>query len=258
MPSSTADAFFQSSLRSASPAGANGHNRDPSPGDPKLHRGCSGVIHGHGCGKVKSKQPAPTQPRDRACQQLVAQYAPSVADSDDCWSDKAVDVKSVTGIVVGHHHHHHAQQQQQHHHHNHHHNQQEDGPTRKKSMLGLGVVLSGQTNNNALPPRCPPPKLSYANRSLSSSTCSSSSSSRPSSGIGSLSGSPGIYDYNPMTWSTAQQTASWLEQVSEEEDDSAVVMGDDEFRRPFGSPIGTSSPLMKSDQQQQQQQSNSR
>lgn len=203
MPSSS-DLLFQSSLRSAA------KDRSPSPSDPKLHRGCSGVIHAHGCGKVRTKQPVPAQSR-----------RPSPDQSFD------------------------YEQQREHNYHQ----PKEQEPLRKKSMLGLGSVLIASPSSNAgLPPRCPPaPRLSHANRSLSSSTCSSSgSSSRPSSGIGSLTGSPAVCDENPMSsWPTV---SSWLEQVNEEDDDNDEDSTAESFR--FDSPIGASSPVMsKGDRQ---------
>ena len=180
MPSSV-DVHFQSSLRGAA------NNKSPA---VKLHRGCSGALHGHGVDKVKSKVVPPPCQRDRSCQQYAY---------DD---------------------HMHVQQQL----HNYPHNYQQqsseessdaESPTRRKSMLGLGQVLPA-AESKGLPPRSPPKFLTYSTRSLSSSTCSSSSSSRYSG-----SPSPGIQDqYNsPLQWPFAAANASaslFLEEVSEE------------------------------------------
>lgn len=186
MPSSV-DFHFQSSLRGA------GNNKSPGSA-VKLHRGCSGALHGHGVDKVKSKVVPPPCQRDRTCQQYVY---------DD--------------------HMHIVQQQQQNYHHHHNYQQQTsledssdaESPTRRKSMLGLGQVLPA-AESKGLPPRSPPKFLTYSTRSLSSSTCSSSSSSRYSG-----SPSPGIQDqYNsPLQWPFAAANASaslFLEEVSEE------------------------------------------
>lgn len=199
MPSPV-DFHFQSSLRGT----ANNKSPDSS---VKLHRGCSGALHGHGVDKVKSKVvPAPCQ-RDRSCQQ----YSSTNTGYDP---------------------YHHAMQQQlqlqqyadYHHRLGKHHlndtlesedSDAESTARRKKSMLGLGQVLPA-AESKGLPPRSPPKFLTYSTRSLSSSTCSSSSSSRYSG-----SPSPGIQDqYNsPLTWpSSAASAGFYLEEVSEEGD----------------------------------------
>lgn len=144
MPSSV-DFHFQSSLRGSSAAGGN--NKTSA---VKLHRGCSGALHGHGVDKVKSKVTPPPISCQRSCQTTTATTTSPIRQQQ-------YDNESSESIH-----------------------------RRKKSMLGLGQVLHHQgVESKGLPPRSPPKFLTYSTRSLSSSTCSSSSSSRysPSPGI---------------------------------------------------------------------------
>lgn len=175
MPSPV-DFHFQSSLRGTA------NNKSPA---VKLHRGCSGTLHGHGVDKVKSKVvPAPCQ-RERSCQQYSAGYDHHYhngSKQNETFESEDSDAES---------------------------------PMRRKSMLGLGHVLP-PAESKGLPPRSPPKFLTYSTRSLSSSTCSSSSSSRYSS-----SPSPGIQDQfnSPLMWPSAAASAGfYLEEVSEEGD----------------------------------------
>ena len=126
MPSSV-DVHFQSSLRGAA------NNKSPA---VKLHRGCSGALHGHGVDKVKSKVVPPPCQRDRSCQQYAY---------DD---------------------HMHVQQQLHSYPHNYQQQSSEESsdaesPTRRKSMLGLGQVLPA-AESKGLPPRSPPKFLTYS------------------------------------------------------------------------------------------------
>ena len=171
MVSSQMDLHFQSSLRGGGESSVGGG------GDVKLHRGCSGALHGHGVNKIRTRVPQAPCQRDRSCMNGGAPHEIS--------------------CPLYH---------------------QVEEPTRKKSMLGLGLVL-GTNSSGPLspgrPPRSPPRMLSHANRSLSSSSTSSSSSSKYSS---SCSGSPSPDPFSsPLLWPTAAQLMQ-LERVREEDD----------------------------------------
>lgn len=239
--SSSMEMHFRSSLRDAA------NNKSPP---CKLHRGCSGHLHGQGVLKVKSKVDPPPCHRSLA----AARDSRSSSRSPVCYD---------RGIVPGY---------DLHRSYNNNNNSSretddscynsssdvESSPVRKKSMLGLGKVLPAPASaecKSILPPRSPPKFLAFSTRSLSSSTCSSDqSSSSRYSGISTP--SPGIYDYpsysNPLQWPSAAAASSglYLEEVSEELDDDLDQWSDhphnNNNRRPSPSPPSPCSTLASS------------
>ena len=239
--SSSSELHFRGSLRDAA------NNKSPP---CKLHRGCSGHLHGQGVLKIKSKvDPPPCQrsltSRDsRSSSGSPVCYdraSPLYSDGHNNNNNHTTDISSRMSYNV--------------------YNSSretddscynsssdvESSPIRKKSMLGLGKVLPAATAEckSILPPRSPPKFLAFSTRSLSSSTCSSdqSSSSRYSG-----SPSPGIHDTynNPLQWpfsaAAAASSGLYLEEVSEELDDDLDQWSDHHHsnnnnnRRPSPSP----------------------
>ena len=245
--SSSSELHFRGSLRDAAT------NKSPP---CKLHRGCSGHLHGQGVLKIKSKVDPPPCQRSLT---MTSRDSRSSSGSPVCY-DRASPLYS-----------------DRHNNNNNNHNTTdissrmsynvynssretddscynsssdvESSPIRKKSMLGLGKVLPAATAEckSILPPRSPPKFLAFSTRSLSSSTCSSdqSSSSRYSG-----SPSPGIHDTynNPLQWpfsaaaaAAAASSGLYLEEVSEELDDDLDQWSDHNHnnnnnRRPSPSP----------------------
>lgn len=253
--SSSMEMHFRSSLRDAA------SNKSPP---CKLHRGCSGHLHGQGVLKVKSKVDPPPCHRSLA----TARDSRSSSRSPVCY-DRGV----VPGYDLhrGYNNHHSSREMDgggrmssNSYAYNNHNNSSsretddscynsssdvESSPVRKKSMLGLGKVLPAPASaecKSILPPRSPPKFLAFSNRSLSSSTCSSDQSS--SSRYSGSTPSPGIYDYpsysNPLQWPLAAAASSglYLEEVSEELDDDLDQWSDHQHnnnnnnRRPSPSP----------------------
>ncbi|XP_046442459.1 unconventional myosin-XVIIIa-like isoform X2 [Daphnia pulex] len=253
--SSSMEMHFRSSLRDAA------NNKSPP---CKLHRGCSGHLHGQGVLKVKSKVDPPPCHRSLA----AARDSRSSSRSPVCY-DRGV----VPGYDLhrGYNNHHSSREtdgggrmSSNSYAYNNHNNSSsretddscynsssdvESSPVRKKSMLGLGKVLPAPASaecKSILPPRSPPKFLAFSNRSLSSSTCSSDQSS--SSRYSGSTPSPGIYDYpsysNPLQWPLAAAASSglYLEEVSEELDDDLDQWSDHQHnnnnnnRRPSPSP----------------------
>ena len=241
--SSSSEMHFRGSLRDAA--------TQKSP-PCKLHRGCSGHLHGQGVLKVKSKvDPPPCQrslaardsrssSRSPVCYDRTTLYdrLPTYSNNNNNNNNNNSSSSSMTDSRLSYVYNNSREADDSCYNSS---SDVESSPIRKKSMLGLGKVLPAATaeSKSILPPRSPPKFLAFSTRSLSSSTCSSdqSSSSRYSG-----SPSPGIHDSynNPLQWPFSAAAASsglFLEEVSEELDDDLDQWSDQHNnRRPSPSP----------------------
>lgn len=173
MPSSV-DMHFQSSLR-----GTGGGHKSPA---VKLHRGCSGTLHGHGVDKVKSKVvPSPCQ---RTCHSAANNTTATGHDHQD-----------------GH--------------------GEEPAGRRKISMLGLGSVLPVQSKGLP-PRSPPKFLTYSSRSLSSSSGCSSASSSRYSSASSPSPGVQDQYNSPLTWPAPLASGGYYLEGVDEEDDSDEV------------------------------------
>ena len=186
--------YFQLSLR-----GGDVTQRSKQ-GNVKLHRGCSGALHGHGVSKIKKSPPSPCA-RDRSCMAIHSLGDAGDSNADmNChfWNDGVDNRKQQTSPKST------AQGRG---------SFDDDSSLRNKNgiydLYGGGLTTGG--NCCGLPPRSPP-------RSISTRSLSSQSSSSSSSRVSSLSNRSSA----PPTPNDSRSPPP-LERVYEEEDHESLA-----------------------------------